>query len=107
MANGERSSGGHKTLGGGSNSKAAAAPNFMPFAEGQRNCVGQNLAKLEVLVLLATLLGHFRLELAPEVRACMLQLKVQGLWCWPSCLGFRESEVRGLELELAFKLRTQ
>ncbi len=41
---------------------------FMPFSEGPRNCVGQSLAKMEVLTLLATLLSQFRLELAPEVR---------------------------------------
>jgi cytochrome P450 len=40
---------------------------FMPFSEGPRNCVGQSLAKMEVLSLLAKLLAHFRIELAPEM----------------------------------------
>lgn len=41
---------------------------FAPFSEGPRNCVGQTLAKIEVITVLATLLAHFRVELAPEVR---------------------------------------
>ncbi len=40
---------------------------FMPFSEGPRSCVGQSLAKMEVLTLLAKLLGSFRIELAPEM----------------------------------------
>lgn len=40
----------------------------MPFSEGPRNCVGQTMAKVEVAAVLATLLGAFRVELAPEVR---------------------------------------
>eukprot|EP00967_Tisochrysis_lutea_P079248 scaffold108363_cov21-Tisochrysis_lutea.AAC.1 len=42
---------------------------FAPFSEGPRSCVGQTLAKIEVATVLATLLAHFRVELAPEVRA--------------------------------------
>ncbi len=40
---------------------------FMPFSEGPRNCVGQSLAKMEVLTLLAKLLANFKIELAPEM----------------------------------------
>jgi len=40
---------------------------FMPFSEGPRNCVGQSLAKMEVLTLLAKLLATFEIELAPEM----------------------------------------
>ncbi|KAF6250399.1 cytochrome P450 [Scenedesmus sp. NREL 46B-D3] len=40
---------------------------FMPFSEGPRNCVGQSLAKMEVLTLLAKLVGNFHLELAQEM----------------------------------------
>jgi cytochrome P450 len=40
---------------------------FMPFSEGPRNCVGQSLAKMEVMTLLAKLLASFRIELAPEM----------------------------------------
>jgi hypothetical protein len=40
---------------------------FMPFSEGPRNCVGQSLAKMEVMTLLAKLLAAFEVELAPEM----------------------------------------
>ncbi|GBF95033.1 cytochrome P450 [Raphidocelis subcapitata] len=40
---------------------------FMPFSEGPRNCVGQSLARVEVMTLLAKLLGSFQIELAPEM----------------------------------------
>eukprot|EP00878_Enallax_costatus_P004731 GHUV01004980.1.p1 GENE.GHUV01004980.1~~GHUV01004980.1.p1 ORF type:complete len:543 (+),score=147.42 GHUV01004980.1:709-2337(+) len=40
---------------------------FMPFSEGPRNCVGQSLAKMEVLTLLAKILSNFRIELAQEM----------------------------------------
>lgn len=40
---------------------------FMPFSEGPRNCVGQSLAKMEVMTMLAKLLANFRIELAPEM----------------------------------------
>lgn len=39
----------------------------MPFSDGPRSCVGQSLAKAEVLTLLAKILGSFKLELAPEM----------------------------------------
>ncbi len=42
---------------------AAAAQAFMPFSLGRRNCVGQNLATLELRVVLAPLLQRFRPEL--------------------------------------------
>ncbi|KAF8057861.1 CYP97C1 [Scenedesmus sp. PABB004] len=40
---------------------------FMPFSEGPRNCVGQSLAKMEVLTLLAKLCAHFTIELTPDM----------------------------------------
>uniref|UniRef100_A0A383W692 Cytochrome P450 n=1 Tax=Tetradesmus obliquus TaxID=3088 RepID=A0A383W692_TETOB len=40
---------------------------FMPFSEGPRNCVGQSLAKMEVLSLLAKLCANFEIALAPEM----------------------------------------
>lgn len=50
--------------GGGSVQQLAAgskrAVSYMPFSEGPRNCVGQSLAKMEVLVVLAKLLAAFR-----------------------------------------------
>ena len=36
-------------------------------SEGPRNCVGQSLAKMEVMTLLAKLLASFQIELAPEM----------------------------------------
>jgi cytochrome P450 len=38
-----------------------------PFALGKRNCVGQNLAKLELKMVLATVLRAFRFVLQTEV----------------------------------------
>lgn len=40
---------------------------FMPFSEGERSCLGQSLAKIEVVTLLAKLLANFQFELAPEM----------------------------------------
>lgn len=40
---------------------------FMPFNYGPRNCVGQSLAKMEVVTVLAKLLGSFHFNLAPEM----------------------------------------
>ncbi|KAL6749929.1 cytochrome P450 [Haematococcus lacustris] len=60
---------------------------FMPFSEGPRNCVGQTLARIEVVAVLAGLLGAFRLELAPEMggregvrerESTLLTLQVRG-----------------------------
>lgn len=42
-------------------------PDIMSFSVGQRDCVGQNLAKLELHALLATVLGQYRFELGPEL----------------------------------------
>uniref|UniRef100_A0A383VEH9 Cytochrome P450 n=1 Tax=Tetradesmus obliquus TaxID=3088 RepID=A0A383VEH9_TETOB len=57
---------------GGAGAAAAAASSkrgitFMPFSEGPRNCVGQSLAKMEVLCLLAKLCSTFDISLAPEM----------------------------------------
>ena len=40
--------------------------NFFPFALGKRNCVGQNLAMLEIKLILASVLRSFRFELISE-----------------------------------------
>ncbi|CAD7695564.1 unnamed protein product [Ostreobium quekettii] len=45
----------------------AAGITFMPFNHGPRNCVGQSLAKMEVVTVLAKLLGSFQFRLAPEM----------------------------------------
>jgi cytochrome P450 len=47
--------------------KGSESLTFMPFSEGPRNCVGQSLAKMEVLGVLAKLLSNFRFTLAPEM----------------------------------------
>jgi cytochrome P450 len=60
--------------GDGNRSRLAAAAaaskegiTFMPFSDGPRSCVGQSLAKAEVISLLAKIMGSFTLELAPEM----------------------------------------
>lgn len=47
---------------------------YMPFSEGPRNCVGQSLAKMEVMVVLAKLLSAFEFTLAPEVLLLLIHL---------------------------------
>lgn len=37
------------------------------FSIGPRDCIGQSLAKLELQVVLATLVGRFRFQLGPEL----------------------------------------
>lgn len=39
---------------------------FFPFALGKRNCVGQNLAKMELRLILAYMLRNYRFELQTE-----------------------------------------
>jgi len=60
--------------GGSATHKLAAAAaaskegiTFMPFSDGPRSCVGQSLAKAEVMTLLVKILGSFQLQLAPEM----------------------------------------
>eukprot|EP00210_Caulerpa_lentillifera_P000516 g499.t1 len=47
--------------------KGSESLTFMPFSEGPRNCVGQSLAKMEVLGVLGKLLSNFHFELTPEM----------------------------------------
>ncbi|KAF5827172.1 cytochrome P450 [Dunaliella salina] len=42
-------------------------PGYQPFSLGPRDCAGQNLAMLELRVVLATLIGRFRFRLAKEM----------------------------------------
>ncbi|EFN57493.1 hypothetical protein CHLNCDRAFT_34731 [Chlorella variabilis] len=42
---------------------------FFPFSQGPRNCVGQSLAKMDYLAILAVLLGRYTFQLTPEVTA--------------------------------------
>ena len=41
---------------------------FMPFLEGNRQCIGMSLAKLNYMTVVALLLSHFRFRLADDVR---------------------------------------
>ncbi|GMH38538.1 hypothetical protein BSKO_06422 [Bryopsis sp. KO-2023] len=49
----------------GSGESVEKGVTFMPFSDGPRNCVGQSLAKMEVIALLAKMLGTFRFEMDP------------------------------------------
>ena len=40
---------------------------FFPFALGKRNCIGQNMAMMQLKVVLATLFRSFRFELTSNV----------------------------------------
>ena len=44
-----------------------APKRFIPFGEGQRNCVGQTLARLNLTTAIAQLYGSFTFRLASEV----------------------------------------
>lgn len=47
----------------------AAAPgkSYLPFSDGPRDCVGQNLAVAEARAVLAAVCGRFRLAVAPSM----------------------------------------
>ena len=50
---------------------AAEAPRvkrFLPFSAGMRDCVGQNLARMNYTTTVAMLIARFKFKLAPEVR---------------------------------------
>jgi len=38
---------------------------YMPFGQGRRNCIGQNMARLESLIVLGMMLRRFRFECVP------------------------------------------
>lgn len=46
-------------------SASSKGVSFMPFSDGPRNCVGQSLAKMEVISMLAKMVGTFRFEMDP------------------------------------------
>lgn len=46
---------------------SCTAKRYMPFAEGPRDCLGQNLAKTSLLASLATLIAHLHFDLADRV----------------------------------------
>jgi cytochrome P450 len=41
---------------------------FFPFSQGARDCIGQALARMDYLAMLAALLGRYNFRLTPEVR---------------------------------------
>ena len=45
---------------------SALTARYMPFSQGRRNCVGQNLANLEIRVVLARLMRRFAFEVVQE-----------------------------------------
>lgn len=40
---------------------------FMPFSIGKRSCIGQNLAIMELRVILANIVKHFDFELVEDI----------------------------------------
>lgn len=41
---------------------------FLPFSRGSRDCAGRNMAMIEIKVVLATLVKHFLIKAAPEMK---------------------------------------
>lgn len=48
---------------------AHLSKSYMPFGSGLRQCVGMNLANLQLRMVIATVIQHFTFELASEVRS--------------------------------------
>ncbi|PSC71095.1 cytochrome P450 [Micractinium conductrix] len=46
---------------------AQVAKSYLPFSDGPRDCIGQNLALMEARAVLATMLGRFELSVAPRM----------------------------------------
>ncbi|POS74303.1 cytochrome P450 [Diaporthe helianthi] len=53
---------------------------FQPFHVGPRNCIGKNLAYIEMRIILARVLWNFDLELAEESRDWLSRQKIYTLW---------------------------
>jgi cytochrome P450 len=50
-----------------------------PFSMGPRNCIGQNLAKAEMRLVLAKMIWHFDMELA-DPKDDWTRQRIYGLW---------------------------
>ncbi|EZF31456.1 hypothetical protein H101_04936 [Trichophyton interdigitale H6] len=53
---------------------------FQPFSVGPRNCIGQNMARAEMRLIMAKILWNFDLELSPESDNWNEKLIIHGLW---------------------------
>jgi cytochrome P450 len=56
----------------------------MPFSNGPRNCVGRNLAYVEIRLVLARLLFNFDIKATPETQGWLKGQKVYLLWDKPA-----------------------
>ncbi|KAM5347985.1 hypothetical protein ACJ41O_007809 [Fusarium nematophilum] len=56
---------------------------FQPFSVGPRSCLGKNLAKAEMRLILVRLLWRFDLELLPECEDWMDGQRIYGFWVKP------------------------
>jgi hypothetical protein len=45
------------------------AKRFSSFSQGPRSCAGQNLAKINLLMGIATVIGNFKMELIPTIKS--------------------------------------
>lgn len=59
---------------------------FQPFSVGPRSCLGKNLAKAEMRLILARLLWRFDLELERECEDWMKGQRIYGFWVKPSLM---------------------
>ncbi|KAH8736553.1 cytochrome P450 [Ilyonectria robusta] len=59
---------------------------FQPFSVGPRSCLGKNLAKAEMRLILARLLWRFDLELEGESEDWMKGQRIYGFWVKPSLM---------------------
>ncbi|PSS02461.1 cytochrome P450 [Coniella lustricola] len=53
---------------------------FQPFQLGPRNCIGRNLAYVEMRTILARILWNYNISLADDSQNWMSQQKIYGLW---------------------------
>lgn len=53
---------------------------FQPFQFGPRNCIGRNLAYIEMRLILAAVLWNFDLKLADDSKNWIGDQKIYGLW---------------------------
>lgn len=59
----------HEEWSGEKSVRVVQVKRFMPFLEGNRQCIGMSLAKLNYTTAVAVLLSHFSFRLADDVSA--------------------------------------